>query len=94
MMGRRIAALRKAKDMSQTQLGEFLCVSASTVGMYEQGRRMPDVQTVVQLSQLFDVSLDYLITGKERHCKPIPTMGQYEMTWQEDGSVLLRPMKG
>ena len=93
MMGRRIAALRKAKDMSQLQLGEFLCVSASTVGMYEQGRRMPDVQTVVQLAQLFEVSLDYLITGKERHCKPLPTMGRYELIYQEDGSLLLRPVE-
>jgi transcriptional regulator with XRE-family HTH domain len=31
--------------------------------MYEQGRREPSVETLVELSQLFGVSLDYLITG-------------------------------
>lgn len=93
MLGSRIAALRKAKNMSQTQLAAYLRVSASTIGMYEQGRRMPDIQTLVQLAQLFDVSLDYLITGKERHCKPLPTMGRYELIWQEDGSILLRPVQ-
>ncbi len=92
MMRRRIAALRKAKNMSQTQLAAFLRVSASTIGMYEQGRRMPDVQTLVQLAQLFDVSLDYLIAGKEHHFKHLPTMGQYELIPQEDGSILLRPV--
>lgn len=93
MMGRRIAALRKTKNMSQTQLAAYLRVSASTIGMYEQGRRMPDIQTLVQLAQLFEVSLDYLITGKERHCKPLPTMGRYELIPQEDGSFLLRPVQ-
>lgn len=93
MIGKRIAALRKAKNMSQTQLAAYLRVSASTIGMYEQGRRMPDVQTLVQLAQLLDVSLNYLITGKERHCKPLPTMGRYELIPQEDGSILLQPVQ-
>ena len=93
MMGRRIAALRRAKNMSQTQLAEFLRVSASTVGMYEQGRRMPDLDALVYLAELFEVSLDYLITGKESQCKPLPTMWQYELVWQEDGSILLRPVR-
>lgn len=93
MIGRRIATLRKTKNMSQTQLAAYLRVSASTVGMYEQGRRVPDLDTLVQLAQLLDVSLDYLITGKERHCKPLPTMGRYELIPQEDGSVLLQPLQ-
>ena len=81
--------MRRAKNMSQTQLARYLRVSASTVGMYEQERRVPDLDALVQLAELFDVSLDYLITGKERQCKPMPTMGRYELIWQEDGSVLL-----
>ena len=93
MIGSRIAALRKAKNMSQTQLGIFLCVSASTVGMYEQGRRMPGVETLVQLAELFDVSLDYLITGKERQSGRRITAGRYELAWQENGSLLLRPVE-
>ena len=93
MIGSRIAALRKAKNMSQTQLGIFLCVSASTVGMYEQGRRMPGVETLVQLAELFDVSLDYLITGKEWQSGRRIAAGRYELTWQENGSLLLRPVE-
>lgn len=57
--------LRKHAQMSQVQLAEALHVSASTIGMYEQGRRIPGLDILIRMSQAFGVSLDYLITGKE-----------------------------
>ena len=65
MLGFFIQQLRKEKGWSQSQLSKILNVSPSTVGMYEQGRRTPDLETLITLSRLFDVSLDYLITGAE-----------------------------
>ena len=51
--------------MSQSQLTKELSVSPSTIGMYEQGRRVPDLDTLIAMARLFNVSLDYLVTGKE-----------------------------
>ena len=65
MLARRIGALRIKKGLSQSQLAETLHVSASTIGMYEQGRRIPSIDILVALSRVFDVSLDYLITGSD-----------------------------
>ena len=65
MLARRIAELRIKKGLSQSQLADMLHVSASTVGMYEQGRRTPDIDMLVELSGAFGVSLDYLITGSD-----------------------------
>ena len=65
MLSCRIAILRKSAGMNQTQLALQLHVSASTVGMYEQGRRTPNLDVLRHMAQLFDVSLDYLITGAE-----------------------------
>lgn len=65
MLGFFIQQLRKEKGWSQLQLSKELNVSPSAVGMYEQGRRIPDLETLITLSRLFDVSLDYLITGAE-----------------------------
>ena len=73
MLSTRITYLRKSKGLSQSQLASELSISASAVGMYEQGRRVPDLGTLIALSDLFDVSLDYLITGEEhqfRHKNP------------------------
>ena len=64
MIGPRIAALRKDAGMSQAELARKLGISPSAVGMYEQGRREPSADTLVQLSKLFRVSTDYLLTGE------------------------------
>lgn len=63
-MGLRIAALRRAAGWSQAELAKRLKISPSAVGMYEQGRREPAVQMLVALSELFGVSIDYLVTGQ------------------------------
>ena len=67
MMGIRIAALRKACGMNQKELAQRLKISPSTVGMYEQGRREPSVETLSAMAEIFGVSIDFLVTGKPTH---------------------------
>ena len=62
-MCRQIVVLRKRTQMSQ--LADALHVSASAIGMYEQGRRVPCLDILIRMSQIFDVSMAYRITGKE-----------------------------
>ena len=64
MLGERIGALRRAHGLSQAQLAELLRISPSTMGMYEQGRREPSLQTVVALARHLEVSTDFLLTGQ------------------------------
>lgn len=49
--------------MNQAQLAQLLQVSPSAVGMYEQGRREPSSDILVELSRIFGVSVDYILTG-------------------------------
>lgn len=72
MIGSRIISLRKSHRMSQQQLADALHISASSIGMYEQGRRIPNVDVLVALSEVFDVSIDFLVTGHE-HIYKTPT---------------------
>ena len=67
MLHNRISQQRRNLGLSQLQLARELKISPSTMGMYEQGRRTPDLHTLTILSRLFRVSLDYLITGEEFH---------------------------
>ena len=64
MLGARIAALRRAAGMNQSALAEKLRISPSAVGMYEQGRREPSLQILAEIAEIFDVSIDFLVTGK------------------------------
>lgn len=71
MLGERICLLRRRQGWSQAELAHRLRVSPSTVGMYEQGRREPSLEAAVELSRAFEVSVDYLLTGKpltDRDC--------------------------
>lgn len=64
MLGTRIATLRQGLGLSQAELARKLHISASAVGMYEQGRREPSVDTLIALAKEFDVTLDYLLSGQ------------------------------
>lgn len=75
MIAYRIIMLRKRMGISQTQLAKKLHISASAEGNYEQGRRLPSVDMLLMMSEIFDVSLDYLVTGEEHvssHSQPAP----------------------
>lgn len=65
MISHRIAELRKKAGFSQLELAEKLNISSSTISMYEQGRRYPSPDILIEIGKVFNVSLDYLITGAE-----------------------------
>lgn len=67
MLGIRIAILRRGAGWSQSELAAKLGVSASAVGMYEQGRRDPATDIIVRLSEIFGVTTDYLLTGRTQN---------------------------
>ncbi len=66
MLGERIAALRRRAGLSQAELAQRLQISASAMGMYEQGRREPSVDTLIAMAEELQVSIDFLLTGKIR----------------------------
>ena len=74
MLGARIAALRRRAGYSQAELAHRLRISASAMGMYEQGRREPSVDTLVAMARELGVSTDFLLTGKIRTVQEDETM--------------------
>ena len=57
----KLIELRKAKGLSQEELGNELGVSRQTVSKWELGQSYPDFQKLVILSDFFNISLDKLI---------------------------------
>ena len=57
----KIQILRRQKDISQEQLAEQLNVSRQAVSKWETGENLPDIENIVQLSKIFNVSTDYLL---------------------------------
>ena len=59
----RIIKLRKEAGLSQESLAEHLGVSRQSVSKWESGNVMPDLDKVIAMCDIFDVSTDYLIKG-------------------------------
>lgn len=57
--GEKITALRKAKGMTQAELGNELNVTYQAVSKWERGESLPDFATMSKIAKLFDVPLSY-----------------------------------
>lgn len=61
ILSERLAKARTQKGYTQQQIAEFLECNRATVTNYENGKRTPDVDTIVKLAKLYEVSADYLL---------------------------------
>lgn len=64
--------LRKGKELSLKQLGNYLGMSESTISLYENNKREPDIATLLKLADYFDVSVDYLLDRENKKDAPLP----------------------
>lgn len=64
-LGERIYKLRTEKELSQGDLAEALEVSRQSISKWETNGSVPELEKLVKLSEVFGVSLDALVTGKE-----------------------------
>lgn len=65
LIGKKIAALRKAKDMTQMELADKMFVSYQAVSNWERGNTMPDISKLLELSQILGVDVQELL-GSEK----------------------------
>lgn len=65
--------LRTANKLTQDDMANFLNISRSSVGMYEQGKREPSYEMMEKIADYFNVDIDYLI-GRKETTERIPTM--------------------
>ena len=56
-VGRRIASLRQEHSLTQQQLAAMLRVSHQAVSKWESGQALPDIQTMLELTQFFGVTV-------------------------------------
>ena len=61
----RIQSLRKAKGMSQEELADKVGVSRQSVSKWESEQAAPDLDKIVIMSDIFEVTTDYLLKGIE-----------------------------
>ena len=60
-----LKTIRKKKNLNQQKVALDLNISRESLSYYENGKREPALNLLVDLSKYFDVSINYLITGEE-----------------------------
>ncbi len=65
-VGEQIATLRKAKGITQAELGERVGVSFQAVSKWERGETLPDVAALPELAKILETFIDFLLMGGER----------------------------
>lgn len=63
-IGKRIQSRRKQLKLTQEQLAEMMNVSIQMVSNLERGNKAIRIDNLINLSQILDVSTDYILTGK------------------------------
>ncbi len=61
----KLIALRKSRELTQEQLAERLNVSRQSISKWETGQVIPEANKLVELSRVFDVTMDYLLKPSE-----------------------------
>lgn len=81
-LGQNISALRKKRGLSQAQLAEKLDIGTSTLGMYETNKREPSYETLSNIANFFNTSVDELL-GRNTNSKPAPLKDGTALTWSD-----------
>lgn len=62
-IGEKIKNAREEHKLTQTQAAEELMVSRQTISSWENGKSLPDILSVIRMSNLYQISLDELLKG-------------------------------
>ena len=81
----RIKSLRKQSGMSQESMGERIGVSRQAITKWENGTGVPDVSNLIAIAELFQVSLDELLSGEKRERKQSDYLFESRTEYDLDG---------
>lgn len=82
-------SLRQRERLSQQELGEKLGIAKSTISMYENGNREPDLETLEKIADFFNVDMNYLL-GHARNTTKLDAASQYVPTYEDMQKLIAR----
>lgn len=87
-LGKQILNIRRDREMTQEELGRMLHVTRQTVSNWENEKSYPDLQTLIHISELFQISLDRLLKEDCKMIKEIDKERLYGTFVKKEKSVI------
>ena len=86
-IGEQITSLRKAKGLTQSELGERLGVSFQAVSKWERGEALPDITLLPDLAKVLETTIDFILCSEE---KAIEYKGKFSVADMRKGLNCLK----
>lgn len=86
-VGEQIAVLRKAKGITQSELGERIGVSYQAVSKWERGEALPDITLLPDLAKILETTVDFILIGGE---KTVEYKGKFTVSDIKRGLLCLK----
>lgn len=82
-LGQKLYELRKASGLSQEQLAKQIDVSRQTISNWESDIALPNLEKIIAISDLFQISLDQLLKGEQqKHSQETSIEELAKMNWE------------
>lgn len=91
-LNERIKKLRKEKGLTQLQLGDMLHITDKAVSKWESGEGNPDISILPSIAAIFDVTVDYLLTGVQKEPEII-AMNKMELCCKKNDIELFNELE-
>ncbi len=71
-MAERLQDLRKKANYSQEQVSDMLGITRQAISKWESGQGKPEIDNVIKLIEIYNVSADYILLGQENNTQVEP----------------------
>ncbi|KAF1300927.1 MULTISPECIES: helix-turn-helix domain-containing protein [Enterococcus] len=88
-ISQRIKNCRIERQLTQEEVAEKLFVSRQTISNWETGKTSPDIESLISLSNLYEISLDQLIKEDPKFQKRIKIKSHYDSFIMGFGAILV-----
>lgn len=84
---KRLRSLRLSHKLTQEELGKKINVTKVSVSGYENGNRVPDMETLQKIAEVFDVQVDYLLGRTDDPSPPKKSKPYYALTEKDERDI-------
>ncbi len=88
-LSEQIQALRKRENHSQEELAHMLNISRQAVSKWESGLVQPELDNIIKLAKLYNVSTDYLLMGEESFAEEPKAEPSFKISSETTNTIVL-----
>lgn len=87
ILRKNLIKLRNVNDLTQKNIADIIGLERSTYTSWEKGRSSPKPNEIVKLARIYNVTTDFLLTGKSKDAIQVASSSEYDRGVYGDSNV-------